>query len=67
MTKDGFNHVENSGVSQRDLNRGFSDGMAKPSDTGSEFPSNDGELIGAGITNQQPMEGFLGRAKGWER
>jgi len=61
--KDGFKHVKNSGVSEADLKRGFSNGMAPESDPdGIGF----GGYLGEPIT-EQPIEGFLGRAKGWER
>lgn len=63
MAKDGFKHVENEGVSKRDLERGFTEGMAPETDPDRITY---GGFLGEPLT-EQPKEGFLGRAKGWER
>jgi len=62
--KDSFKHVENSGVSQRDLDRGFTDALVTDEEQGRRvYP---GGYVGED-PEEMPAEGFLGRAKGWER
>ena len=63
----GFTNKPNSGVSKKDLRRGFTDGEVKK-DSDDEICSMFGE--DKYIGNEDPGEfkgGFLGRPKGWER
>jgi len=61
-TKQGI--IENCGVSQRDLERGFI--QVAEQDERSSYVLPENQYIGGPI-DEQPMKGFLGRAKGWER
>ena len=63
MAKDNFPFRENSGVSKDDLNRGFTEGMARKEDEESVVKQN---YIGGEEPEGLP-DGFLGRSKGWER
>jgi len=61
---DGFKDVPNCGVSQADLERGYSNGMAEETDRKDD-------LGGFGFCSDFPGEkrfgGFLGRGLIWER
>lgn len=63
--KDGFKHVENCGVTQADINRGFTPGGEEEPDF--PYPVH-ADVIGM---DEAPRfignDGFLGRSEGWER
>jgi hypothetical protein len=64
MAKGSFPSKDNFGATKTDMNRGFSEGMAKKKEEDVGFFEDMPEHMGE---NQDLKEGFLGRRKGWER